>query len=163
MLLQSPITSTIKRILQNLRLLTNDNNIFVGTIGKSKCSPGSKKKKKSLSALGNCWASSTLPQINLDVLHPSGDYMESWPVINSLCGDDDRAGANLHERIEKMAPGSHPPTPWAPFPTSAHPLPSALKHPRSLSGSPSPSLSALTGLSRSLPLPHPLFSPWVSR
>lgn len=33
--------------------------------------------KKSISALGNCSAISTMPQINLDVLHPSGDYMES--------------------------------------------------------------------------------------
>lgn len=62
-------------------------------------------------ASGNCPAISTMPQINLDVLHPSAAYMESGPVINSLCGDDDRAGANLHERIKKMVPGSHPPTP----------------------------------------------------
>lgn len=34
-------------------------------------------EKKSIGASGNCSVISTMPQINLDVLHPSGDYMES--------------------------------------------------------------------------------------
>lgn len=40
---------------------------------------GGKKRgvKKSVGASGNCPAISTVPQINLDVLHPSADYMES--------------------------------------------------------------------------------------
>lgn len=94
-----------------MQLFANDNVFFfvANFIGECKCSPGF------VDALGNCSAISTMPQINLDVLHPSGDYMESWPVINSLCGHDDRSRDNLHERMKKMTPGSHPPTPWAPF------------------------------------------------
>lgn len=129
----------------------------------------------SVEALEHFSAIFTLPQIKLDVLHPSGDYMESWPVINFLCGDGDRAQANLNERIKKkkMAPGSYshphhnptlPPPPWAPsltpltlYPHYQHTLAPCLAVFRSLSHT----LSALTRLA--LSLSYPLFSPWVSR
>lgn len=63
--------------LENMLFFLQLTMIFVGnTIGECKCSP-CLKKKKGLDALGNCSTISTMPQINLDVLHPSGDYMES--------------------------------------------------------------------------------------
>lgn len=55
---------------------TTDNDFLSPRLtGKKKKKEG--KKKKSVGALGNCSSISTMPQINLDVLHPSGDYMES--------------------------------------------------------------------------------------
>lgn len=157
-LLISTLNLAVKPIQNNWKIYTNSEN------------------NDSVGALEKFSAIFTLPQINLDVLHPSGDYMESWPVINFLCGDADRAQANLNERIKKKkkkwhqvpTPPHHnptlPPPPWAPFltpltlyPRYQHTLAPCLAVFRSLSHT----LSALTRLA--LSLSYPLFSPWVSR
>lgn len=122
------------------QLLTSQLNLYKILLKKYTNSDNS----DSVEALEHFSAIFTLPQINLDVLHPSGDYMESWPVINFLCGDGDRAQANLNERIKKKKNGTRfllppppqphsTPTSLSPFPYPAHPLPALPAHPCSLS------------------------------